>query len=126
MDMKMNNNLKKMRKLLDSISTITWLGMDICWMYDLYPGAMFFMFLTIIGLITHAAACEPLTKRDLPIHLTTFSWVMMNSMWMMGDYYSHIMFDILKTFFMFSGVSLILIMAYHDISKLRSIRKFDK
>lgn len=115
-----------MRKLLDSISTITWLGMDICWMYDLYPGAISFMLLTIIGLFLHAAASEPLTKKDLPLHLATFSWVMMNSMWMLSDYWPHPIFNILKGFFVLSGIGLIMLVTYQDVSRLKSIRKFDK
>ena len=115
-----------MKKILDSISTVTWLGMDICWMYDWLPGALLFMILTIVGLVFHAEASEPLSVYDLFVHLATFCWVLSNSMWMLGDFYEHRLFDILKTIFVCFGVLFILLVAYHDISKLRSIRKFDK
>jgi len=115
-----------MKKLLDSLSTITWLGMDICWMYDFFPGAICFMGLTFAGLFYHAVISTNMTVYDILVQFATWCWVNMNSCWLLSEYYETRFFDVMKTIFMILGVIAVLIVAHSDASKLRSIRKFNK
>lgn len=115
-----------MKNLFDSISTVTWLAMDMCWMYDFHFFSIFFMILTIVGVITCTTLSEDYSKKYIIVHSANISWVMMNSMWMLGDRYNFAGIEILKILFTFTSVASVLIVAYFDISILRSIRKFNK
>jgi hypothetical protein len=112
------------QEIFEILGNLSWFLMDMCWILGLQYFSIFFIFPTIIFTCVFFWIDKALSNQLT--NAAMLCWVLMNSSWMLEEYYSLAMYTILKKVFLVLGFFFIFASIYCSKSIKEALAPFKR
>lgn len=99
----------KFFQIFETIATLSWLGMDFCWMNKYQTTALMLSLLALIFSIMAIVYYDGKKKSEVLILSASFFWVLMNSSWMIGEDSQNTIFTHISTWCFITSILMIVV-----------------